>query len=378
MAPTSRNRAGKVADGLGPGDADDPLLQGLAQGVEHGRGELAQLVEEEHAVAGPGHLARAAAARVPPPVSATGEAVWCGARKGGVVGSSPGPQRLAHGGADRGPPRGPRRPRAAAAAPAGGWPASSCPHPAGRPSAGGGRRRPPPRAPGGPPPDPARRRGPAPRPARPERPARRDRAGPATARRPGAPRRPRPGDGRSAPRGGRRPWPRRPRPRPGRRPSRTGEASTRLTMPRTGRSEPSRPSSPKKASSSSSPPGTWSEATSTPTAMARSRPDPALRSEDGARFTVILRHREVEAAVGDRGPDPVPGLPAGGVGQADDGEARQAGGEVDLDPDGVAVDAEEAGRGDGCEHGGPSAWSGTGGGRDAGLPSDGPHPTKGV
>ena len=31
---------------------------------------------------------------------------------------------------------------------------------------------------------------------------------------------------------------------------------------------------------------------------------------------------------------------------------------LDLDPDGVAVDAEEAGRGDGCEHGGPSAWNG--------------------
>ena len=74
-------------------------------------------------------------------------------------------------------------------------------------------------------------------------------------------------------------------------------ASTRLTMPRTGRRAPSRPSSPKKARSSSWSPGTWSDAASTPMATARSRPDPALRSDDGARFTVIFRPGKVNPAL---------------------------------------------------------------------------------
>ena len=49
-----------------PGDPDDALLQRLAQRVQHRRGELAQLVEEEDAARGPADLTRPEQARAAP------------------------------------------------------------------------------------------------------------------------------------------------------------------------------------------------------------------------------------------------------------------------------------------------------------------------
>ena len=69
----------------------------------------------------------------------------------------------------------------------------------------------------------------------------------------------------------------------------------------------------------------------------------------------------------ERGPDAVAGLAAGGVGQAHDGEAGQALGHVDLDPDGSPLDTEEGGGLGGCEHGGRSSHTGIVSGRH--LPS---------
>ena len=73
-----------------------------------------------------------------------------------------------------------------------------------------------------------------------------------------------------------------------------------------------------------------------------------------ARRRQVDRHpleRPVEPARQDGGPDPVPGLPAGGIGQADDGEAGQPVGDVDLDGDRAALDAEQRGGPNGGEHG---------------------------
>ena len=57
MAPTRRNRAGKSIAAAGPPDPDDVLLEGLAQGVEDGGGELPQLVQEQDAGVGQRDLA---------------------------------------------------------------------------------------------------------------------------------------------------------------------------------------------------------------------------------------------------------------------------------------------------------------------------------
>ena len=54
MAATSRKRAGQRHRGPGPAHPDDALLERLAQRVEHVGGELAQLVEEQHAAAARG------------------------------------------------------------------------------------------------------------------------------------------------------------------------------------------------------------------------------------------------------------------------------------------------------------------------------------
>ena len=64
-------------------------------------------------------------------------------------------------------------------------------------------------------------------------------------------------------------------------------ASVRQSAPATGRTEPSSPSSPRNAMPSTAGAGTWPEATRSPTAMARSSPDPTLRTVGGARFTVM-------------------------------------------------------------------------------------------
>ena len=63
-----------------------------------------------------------------------------------------------------------------------------------------------------------------------------------------------------------------------------------------------------------------------------------------------------ELAGDDRGPDPVAGLPARGVRQADDAETRQSIGHMDLHRDGMAPDADESGGSDGGEHGGLLQW----------------------
>ena len=69
--------------------------------------------------------------------------------------------------------------------------------------------------------------------------------------------------------------------------SRSPTAPTIGATPLTGRSDPSRPSSPMNAIPSIASAGMTSLAASTPTAMAKSSPEPALRSPDGARLTVI-------------------------------------------------------------------------------------------
>ena len=70
--------------------------------------------------------------------------------------------------------------------------------------------------------------------------------------------------------------------------SRSPSAPTIGATPFTGRSDPSRPSSPMNANAPIASAGITSLAASTPTAIARSSPEPALRSPDGARLTVIL------------------------------------------------------------------------------------------
>ena len=86
-------------------------------------------------------------------------------------------------------------------------------------------------------------------------------------------------------------------------------------------------------------------------AIARSSPGPALRRLAGARLATIRRKREIEAAVDEGGPDPLPRLAHSRVGKADHRESGQAAMDIDLDPDragGDAVEGEGLRRG---EHG---------------------------
>ena len=108
----------------------------------------------------------------------------------------------------------------------------------------------------------------------------------ATARRGRAPRRARTGSGPTGPPAGRRAPPR--LRTPAARPAWTRRARRRAARsPGTLRTEPSSPSSPRKASPCTASAGTASAATRTPTAMARSSPAPLLRTPDGARLTVM-------------------------------------------------------------------------------------------
>ena len=66
-------------------------------------------------------------------------------------------------------------------------------------------------------------------------------------------------------------------------------ASTSARVPGTGRTEPSRPSSPSTATPSSTPAGSASLAPSRPSATASSSPEPDLRTPPGARLTVMRR-----------------------------------------------------------------------------------------
>ena len=102
-------------------------------------------------------------------------------------------------------------------------------------------------------------------------------------------------------------------------------------------------------------------------------PDRDGQVEPGARLGNVAGrqvhgdalHRPFQLAGDDRGPDPVASLPARGVGQADDAEAGQPVGYVDLHRDGMAPDPGEGGGSDGSEHGRPPA-AGIGGRRLAG------------
>ena len=83
MAPTSMNRAGIGRSSQRAADRDHPVLQRLAQHLQHVLAELRQFVQEQHAVVGQADLARAGDA--PPPISPASEMVWCGAAEGRVV-----------------------------------------------------------------------------------------------------------------------------------------------------------------------------------------------------------------------------------------------------------------------------------------------------
>ena len=254
--------------------------------------------------------------------------------------------------------RGPGRRRGRATGREGAGPASSCPRRADRPSGGGDRRRRRPRA----------RCGPTDGP----RTSARSGAGgcggsdgrvggdAATAPRPSAPRPSAAGRVRSAPGAGPPARPRTPS-RAAPRPPRRARASTSDRAPGTCRRVPSRPSSPTNARSPTASAGTWPLATSTPTAMARSRAEPILRTEVGARFTVVRLsgHEKPDGEQG--GADAVARLTARGVGEPDDGEARAGRGPRGPRPRPGSRRPREGGGRDGGEHGlRPPAGYGTG------------------
>ena len=103
--------------------------------------------------------------------------------------------------------------------------------------------------------------------------------------------------------------------------------------PGTGRTEPSSASSPTIASRGSRPSSSWPEAVSSAAAIARSMPGPGLAQAGRREVGDDPAQRELEAAVDQRRPHPLARLPHRGVGEADDGEGRQAAVDVDLDPD---------------------------------------------
>ena len=243
------------------------------------------------------------------------------------------------------------RGRAAAAARAGVGRASSCPTPAGRRTAGGGRRRRRSPVPGGP------------------------TGWPRTSARSGG------GGGSSTIAAGGRIGPRRlaasdrdhlargwRRRAPGarvatrglaverRRHHRRGSPQAAATIgatPATRRTDPSRPSSPTKPSPSNAPDGSCSSATSTPTAIARSSPEPTLRCAGRGQV-----HGDPLGRPG----EPAATAPRRGRDRATRGTPRRAGrrcesragpGDVDLDRDRVPLRAEQGGGRDGSEHRAP-------------------------
>ena len=109
--------------------------------------------------------------------------------------------------------------------------------------------------------------------------------------------------------------------------------------------------------------GTWPLAASTPTAIARSKLGPALRSGAGARFDGQPLQRELEPGVEERRPHALARLAHGAVGQPDDRERGSPLADVDLDRDLAAVDPLEGECGDAGEHagtlGGPRSRVGT-------------------
>ena len=268
--------------------------------------------------------------QLPPPTRETMEAWWCGARKGGRSSSSPSGRAQpaaewirvtvrASSGRER---REQARP--------GARPAWSCPTRAARSSGGGG----------GPPRRPRRPAGPGPGPARRTGRAGSGRRSGCRRRRGGGPARLATQDGHQLAQRGRareRP-PRAPVPPPGRRragrPRRAArrgvgqgdhardvaERAVQPELPAEGRGPRCRPGSARRRRRAGR--RRWGD---------RGRHHPCARPTGQVDRDAPQRPRQ--SARQDGGPDPVPRLAHGGVGQADDGESGQAVGDVDLDRD---------------------------------------------
>ena len=308
-------------------DRDRTVLERLPQRLEHEPRELGELVEQEHAEVGERRLARAGRRA----------AADDRRRRSGVM---RGPERRdadeartrrrarrrRSGSAS---PRGPPRRRAAAGAPGAGARASSCRCPAGRRAAGCGR------------------------PAAAISSTRLARSCPRTSARSGA------GGERSAGAGsgrvGRDVRGSTQRPRPGAAPAparcparatsapdsaaqtsrrapfrRAPSAATR--EPGTGRRRPSSASSPTDAWPIRQPGGIWCEASSSASAIGRSKPEPSFRRSAGARLTMIRCPGHSSSADGDAAANAFLRLLAGAVGEPDDREGRRAGLEEALRP----------------------------------------------
>ena len=291
---------------LGPPDAHDrhaPLLQRLAERLEHVAAELRQLVAEENALVRQRHLARGHVADRRPPSRRT---TSCGGEPGTAAGGRARTRARARRPTRRRSPRAPRRRRDPGGARGSSGRGGSSRRPAGRGGASRGRPRGRSRARAGRPPAHGRPRGPRetrrphrPGPARrviprpPVRSPSRAAAAPAAAVSSGVPGRP-PPPRRRSPRAAARSRGR------GAPPPSASSGTTTLVTPRapsarhmgripgTRRTSPPRPSSPTRASRPG-PARSCSEPSRIPTAIARSSEAPALRSSAGARLTVIRR-----------------------------------------------------------------------------------------
>ena len=362
IAATSVNRAG---NDLAPADPDDghaPVLERLAQRLEHVAAELGQLVAHEHALVGEGHLA----GRQP---RAAADHPRVRRRVVGRPDRRPPHERLDRARRRRprrrpSPPAPPRR-RGPAAAPGSSGRAASCPARAARAAAARGRRR-------------ARSRAPGARRAWPRTSARSTagssvrrgrRGGRVPVRSPAAVAR---GSGRG--RRSARPrraqqlgglghvaQPARPRCRPPAAPRR---------RPRRARRPAARPAARARGTSAGCP-GPAHLAAEPELAdqrhAARARPHLLRAEQDPERDREVerrarlaqLRRGEVDrdpprrvvvAGVAQRAADPLARLGQRGVRQPHDREARQPGRDVDLDPDDPAGDPVERGGEQGREH----------------------------
>ena len=88
-----------------------------------------------------------------------------------------------------------------------------------------------------------------------------------------------------------------------------------------------------------------------PSAIASSRPAPVLRTLPGAKLTVMRLSGNSASDERSAARTALARLASGRVGETDDVVAGQARADVDLDPDGLTVDAEQGRAGDRGEHG---------------------------
>ena len=123
-------------------------------------------------------------------------------------------------------------------------------------------------------------------------------------------------------------------------------------MPGTWRSDPLSPSSPQKARPSVHAGGSSPAGDEQPHRDGQVEAGAALPHSRGRQVDGDPPQRPGQPAGEDGGAHPVAGLAHGGVGQADDGEAGQPVGDVDLDRDGLTDGAVQGGRRDGGEHAG--------------------------